>query len=90
LGDAWLVAVVPRLPLRLALAGLVPESPDELPLTPPLGALWDDSAVLLPDDAPCVWRDALTDRRASTVDGTLRVADVLSTLPVGIMTGTRS
>ncbi|WP_414441347.1 malto-oligosyltrehalose synthase [Burkholderia sp. 22PA0106] len=52
---------------------------------------WGDTAVVLPDDAPHAWRDALTERAPHAARGQrLRLADLLATLPVAALVGEAS
>ena len=74
--DAALV-VAPRLP-----GALMPHG------APPLGDLWGDTAVELPDDlAAGGWRDALSGT-AHAAAGTLPVAALFGVLPVALLTRT--
>jgi maltooligosyltrehalose synthase len=71
------VVVVPRLPWTLARD------------RPPLGAVWDDTAIVLPEDGTQRYREVLTDRIvvASAGDGpaTLALAETLAVLPVAVL-----
>jgi (1->4)-alpha-D-glucan 1-alpha-D-glucosylmutase len=77
-GSTWSVTIVPRLYARLARsAGLDVGSP-------PVGErVWGDTVVLLPDDAPDTWSDALGGAGGSGRE--LRLADVLSTFPLALL-----
>jgi malto-oligosyltrehalose synthase len=70
--DRSVVTVVPRLPLTLAGAGAFP-----------LGAVWADTVVGLPPAGS--WREVLTGRPVGTDAGSVRVADLLDVLPVGVL-----
>jgi len=71
------LVVVPRLPRTLAGSGL------------PLGAVWQNTALVLPQDAPARYRDLLTGRDLTVAarDGRCRLplADVLAALPVAVL-----
>ncbi len=71
-GEAVLV-VVPRLSAHLG--------------CPPLGVVWDDTAVVLPDGGGD-WRDLLTEREHWVV-GELPVAELLADLPFAVLTTAR-
>jgi (1->4)-alpha-D-glucan 1-alpha-D-glucosylmutase len=52
----------------------------------PLGsAVWNETALALPEDAPTEWRNALTGETLDATDGALRIADALATLPVALL-----
>jgi maltooligosyltrehalose synthase len=71
------VVVAPRLPLLLARDG-----------APPVGALWDDTALALPAtlaDGGAVWRDLVTGRTVEAPGGRLRLADALAVAPVALL-----
>lgn len=59
----WAFVAAPRL-----LTGVVE------PGRPPLGDVWEDTALALPKGAPSAWREAITGRRVRA-DGELRLAD---------------
>jgi (1->4)-alpha-D-glucan 1-alpha-D-glucosylmutase len=61
-GDEWAIAVAPRLPTRITPRGRWP-----------VGDVWGDTTIALPDDAPPVWRAGL------------RLADVLADVPVALL-----
>ena len=61
LGDEWAIAIAPRFPTRITERGRWP-----------VGDVWGDTTITLPDDAPPAWRAGL------------RVADVLTELPVAL------
>jgi maltooligosyltrehalose synthase len=72
------VVVAPRLPLLLARDG-----------APPVGALWDDTALALPAtlaDGAGVWRDVVSGRTVEAGAGRLRLADALAVAPVALLT----
>jgi (1->4)-alpha-D-glucan 1-alpha-D-glucosylmutase len=75
----WVLAVVPRLVASLR------RGPDGLPDP----AAYGDAALVLPEGAPTHWRDALADRELQTVpigsESGLRLSDVFSVLPVGVL-----
>ena len=69
------VAVAPRLPLLVARDG-----------APPVGALWDDTALALPDAlGPGPWRDLVSGRVVEAPGGRLRVADALAVAPAALL-----
>ena len=70
--DQAAVTIVPRLLTRLV-------GPDTLPL----GSVWDDTVVDLPDEMPRRWRDAITNQ--ATGGKRLAVADVLGRFPVALL-----
>ncbi len=58
--------------------------------TPPVGAVWDDTQLVLPDAAKAAhWRNVLTDERITPTEGperrTLELANVFETLPIAWM-----
>lgn len=69
-GSAWAVTCVPRL-----IASVAPDSG-----APPVGAVWGDSQVELPLDAPGTFRDMFTGRTI-----TARPADAAASLPVAAL-----
>lgn len=73
----WVVALVPRLPYRLAGSGRFPCG----------SALWTDTALLLPAGAPTTWIDALTGRPWHANRRRLSVGRVLESLPVAVLVG---
>ena len=73
--DAWAIAVVPRLPVGLAPVGV-----------PPLGrAIWNETALELPEDAPAGFRDVLTGEPVTAVEGRIPLGDALGALPVALL-----
>lgn len=76
-GNRWHVSVLPRL-----LAGFVPEG------GAPLGrALWEDTRIRFPGEAPARWSDAISGRELRMENGSLAVGDVLSHFPVALLEG---
>ena len=71
------VVIVPRLPRTLSVD------------TPPLGAVWGDTALALEPEGPSAYRDLLTDRGVRVVerDGAreLPVGSALAVLPVAVL-----
>jgi (1->4)-alpha-D-glucan 1-alpha-D-glucosylmutase len=61
-GDEWAIAIAPRFPTRITERGRWP-----------VGDVWGDTTIALPDDGPPAWR------------GGLRLADVLADLPVALL-----
>lgn len=75
-GGAWLVAVAPRF-----LTGVIKEG--QLPLGP---AVWEDTALIMPDNVPGAWSDAVTGRTLKD-SRTLPLGEVLRQFPVALLTG---
>jgi (1->4)-alpha-D-glucan 1-alpha-D-glucosylmutase len=71
-GNAWAVTVAPRLVARLAPQG-----------SWPLGDVWEDTRLVLPDGAPRSWTNVLTGER---LGAPVRLADALHVLPVALLT----
>lgn len=71
----WAVAVAPRL-----LTSFVREEET------PLGHIWEDTHVVLPDGAPTLWREAITSR---TIDGGpyVRMGEIVKHFPVALLLG---
>ena len=89
-GEHWVVAAVPRLPVRLTGAG-----PVALPVAkPPVGeAVWGDTVLILPAAAPTCWRNVFTGETVGTAPAVgnpgvraLPLARVLGTFPVALLT----
>jgi len=71
---SWVVAVVPRLTVRLGRGRL------------PLGRrAWRDTVLRLPSRAPTRWVDAFTGRRLESADGRLRLSETLDRFPVALL-----
>jgi (1->4)-alpha-D-glucan 1-alpha-D-glucosylmutase len=78
-GDDWAIACVPRLT-----ASVVPDG-----ATPPVGAVWADTTVRLPDDARALrLRDALSGRGFEEARE-LRASDLFERLPVALLMSRR-
>jgi (1->4)-alpha-D-glucan 1-alpha-D-glucosylmutase len=73
--EGYVVVVVARF-----LAGLL-EKPQDWSVN------WKDTAVVLPSDAPSVWKDAFTDLEVKASFGRLPVREVLSSFPTALLTG---
>ncbi len=73
--ESYVVVVVARF-----LAGLL-EKPQVWSVN------WKDTAVVLPSDAPSVWRDAFTDLEDKASFGRLPVNEVLSSFPTALLIG---
>jgi (1->4)-alpha-D-glucan 1-alpha-D-glucosylmutase len=78
LGERWVAAVAPR--------WLNPFTQLE---TPPLGTVWQETAIRLPRGAPVIWRDALAPGQPEieAVNGELPAADALARFPAGLLVG---
>ncbi len=75
-GEEWTLTVVPRLTTRLVPANKLP-----------LGPVWGQSQLLLPQNAPRHWRNILTEEEIDVLEGKgLAVSEVLRTCPVALMT----
>lgn len=74
-GGAGPITVVPRLPG--AVMGSRPG--------PPLGRLWDDTTVVLPERLHGSWRDCCTGRIHSGAGARLPLAEVFADLPVALL-----
>jgi (1->4)-alpha-D-glucan 1-alpha-D-glucosylmutase len=84
MGDEWVVAVAPRLVVRLGGAE-----------RPPLGKeAWGDSALPLPPQAPARWRNILTGEELATIGSQrkklLEIGTVLQNFPVALLTSERA
>ena len=75
-GQAWCLAVVPRLLARL-LESLGHEHPD--------GRFWGDTLLRLPTSAPATWVDALSGSVYTASGNALPAAEVLAHLPVAFL-----
>jgi (1->4)-alpha-D-glucan 1-alpha-D-glucosylmutase len=81
----WALVVVPRLVQRLREAHRAPERPGVL------GVDWGDAAVVLPPEAPAVWRNEFTGEtihasRATDNQRSIAVGQALAPLPVALFT----
>ena len=77
-GDAWAIAVAPRLVSKMARPGKL-AIPDEA---------WEDTVLVLPPGAPDAWRNVFVDgggARSETRE--IPMAEVLSGFPVGLLAG---
>ena len=73
--DRWVIALVPRRPSALAGVG-----------EPPIGsAVWNDTALALPDDAPTSFTNALTGETVDSTENSLPLSDALATLPIALL-----
>lgn len=75
-GNLWSITICPRF-----LTGLIHEG--ELPLGQ---SVWGDTELLLPEDAPQRWRDAITGEEAIR-DRTPIIGDILRHFPVALLVG---
>jgi (1->4)-alpha-D-glucan 1-alpha-D-glucosylmutase len=66
---------------------VVPRLTSALGDGPPVGAVWGDTAVAAQDGD--LWRCLLSGREHRVTNGALRVADLLGTLPVGVLARVR-
>lgn len=74
-GQRTIVTATPRF-----LTGVI--QPDELPL----GEVWADTRVSLPDGSPASWQSAITGEKVEA-QGTIGIAEVLRHFPVGLLVG---
>lgn len=75
-GKEWTLTVVPRLTTRLVPA-------DKFPL----GPVWGQSQLLLPQNAPGHWHNVLTEEELEVPEGKgLALSEVLRTCPVALLT----
>jgi (1->4)-alpha-D-glucan 1-alpha-D-glucosylmutase len=73
-GD-WAILVVPRWPLKLNAEG-----------QPPIGkAIWRETAILFPEEAPACLANVLTGEKVNTNHQRLRVSDALALFPVALL-----
>lgn len=72
----WCLTIVPRFLMSAA-------GDERLPLD---AALWKDTGVRLPENAPGLWRSRLTEQRLTT-DGTLAAGELFRHFPVAVLTG---
>jgi len=70
-GDQWAVAAVPRLTAPLGY--------------PPLGEVWEDTAIRLPSDATVPWRNVLTEEDLNVEAGAIAAAALFARLPVALL-----
>jgi (1->4)-alpha-D-glucan 1-alpha-D-glucosylmutase len=70
----WAVTVAPRLTAKLG------------PRIPLSRAAWEDARIMMPDDFPRHWRDAITSREIESDDGIL-LSDVLEAFPAALLMG---
>jgi malto-oligosyltrehalose synthase len=73
--ESWAVAVVTRLGGRLEAVG------DDLPV----GPSYEGSELMLPEDAPLRFIDAISGRRVAVHDGGIDLAQALASLPVALL-----
>ncbi len=72
---AWAIAMVPRLTTKLVKPGVFP-----------LGeAVWDESTLVLPPDAPDDWVDVFTGQRVSATRRAVPVGRIFSKLPFALL-----
>ncbi|MBE0467005.1 MAG: malto-oligosyltrehalose synthase [Candidatus Desulforudis sp.] len=94
LGDTWIVTAVPRLPVKLLDAG---RGKGPVVTGLPLGeAVWGESVLLLPSEAPEHWRDVFTGERLTgrvvsravpPGKTALALADVFRHFPAALLAG---
>ena len=75
-GPAWSVTVVPRLTMAATGPGRFALGTEG----------WGASTVVLPAGAPGAWRDVLSGSAVRARAGSVRVGDLLGTLPVSVIT----
>ncbi|MBW3671028.1 MAG: malto-oligosyltrehalose synthase, partial [Acidobacteria bacterium] len=76
-GGRWAVTVVPMLSVTLC---------DGAPTFPLGEKIWNDTAVILRDDAPARWTSWMSGGTVESQDGRLLVSHALSQLPVALLT----
>ena len=77
-GDAWAIAVAPRLISKMARPGKL-AIPDEA---------WGDTVLVLPPGAPAAWRNAFVEGAGARGEtGEIPMAEVLSGFPVALLVG---
>ena len=69
--DTWAVAVIPRLVARLG--------------SPPLGDVWRDTSVVLPDTAPKRWSNVFTGELLTAPNGAISLAITFAVLPISLL-----
>jgi maltooligosyltrehalose synthase len=52
---------------------------------PPLGQVWGDLALALPEGAPAAWRDVLSGEEVAAEGGALPAAHLFARLPVALL-----
>lgn len=78
-GVGYVLVVVPRFLTSLVRPG-----------APPLGVeVWEDTSIVLPEDAPAIWQNALTGE-AHQAQGQVFVGDALAEFPVALFVGRAS
>jgi (1->4)-alpha-D-glucan 1-alpha-D-glucosylmutase len=75
----WAVTIAPRF-----LIGLIEEG--QYPLGP---EIWQDTSLMLPENRPRTWRDAITEQIVEG-EGRLIIGDALRFFPVSLLIGTES
>ncbi len=73
--DEWAIAVAPRLVARFSAREVWPMG----------RRAWRDTAVILPEDAPSAWRNAITGERVAANDRRLPLDAVLLHFPVALL-----
>ncbi len=74
-GPDWCLAIAPRLALGLNPLGGLPMGP----------AIWDDTRLRIPDNAPTQWRDAISGQDLAAADGFIGLGEALTRFPVGLL-----
>lgn len=102
LGSTWTLVAVPRLLARLAAAMVRPTESILPPVRPPLGeAVWGETSLLLPAEAPDRWRNVFTGEKVAVPaapvtpaagarpprEKTLLLAHLLRHFPVALLAG---
>ncbi|TFE67285.1 malto-oligosyltrehalose synthase [Methylacidiphilum sp. Yel] len=75
--DHWIIAIVPRFCTELCKEGEFPVG----------SAIWHDTIVTLPEEAPLEWSSLLVDGEKRKWDRKVNVGEALEVLPVGLWCG---
>ncbi|MDQ2665178.1 MAG: hypothetical protein M3Z05_04135 [Gemmatimonadota bacterium] len=55
----------------------------------PIGAMWEDTRLILPEGSSTHWHGLIHGEQLAAADGTLRLADILSAVPVAALSSIR-
>ncbi len=98
LGGRWVLAAAPRLLARLATALKAPQERGDLPAAGrmPEDPAWGESCLVLPEQAPAVWRNIFTGEAVAAAPAghdpqssrrIIRLADVFRDFPAALLAG---